>query len=77
MDDEFARALDVLHNRIDGALETIKQPANTYHAPVGLVTQTQSAQLSVLPAAEKDKQTKSFLVTFFLLGLLCFGLWIV
>lgn len=69
MDDEFARALDVLHNRIDGAIETIR--------PVGTTLKEAPAPVTVIAPilpAEKEKQATSFLVTLFLLGLLLIGL---
>lgn len=64
MEDEFSKALDALHNRIDGAIETTQ--------PVALAsTWTQEKKDPVAPAASSKSATVFLLQIFFVVFAVC------
>lgn len=59
MEDDFAKALDALHNRIDGALETTQS--------VSLQPNTESWHVEPKAKAEESKAVKFLVRSFFVI----------
>ena len=70
MEDDFSKALDALHNRIDGAIETT-QTVSLNAAQSWTVPETK------LVDAKEGSKAKTFLLQIFFVGLAIAGLYIV